>query len=256
MSKKEFLRLSLLTLVALLGMWLQFTPPSQAQSVRAPTRLTLHHGKLAPTGETMGVNSSFAVYDLSQPFEEAGHSSAQKEKLLETLAAKDTQAVQKYISANNLTKLTDLKTDGSGKTVPFTVNVQIQAVLIVQVGQSFNTAGQELHAQPLVLSFPITTSNGKIENEVDVYTKSTLIPAPEPPKPAQPVTPGKPVPTTKPGKPARPIPSRPNNPKPVLPTTGIIKEQAFWLGLALVIISMVTIIILKRRKGEDLNEEK
>lgn len=269
MSKKSFWRLSLLTLVAVLGIFLQFTPTSQAQSVRVPTRLILHHGKLTPTGETTGINSYFSVYDLSRPFEEVGHSAMQQEKLLEKLAAKDPQAIQQYIRANKLTKLTDLKTDRSGKTVPFTVNEKIQAILIVQVGKSFNTAGQELTAQPLILNFPITDSNGNLKNEVDVYTKSALGSTPGSPKPEKPAKPGQSVPPTTPGKPTRPTPNRPNdvkptrptpsqpnNIKPTLPTTGVIKKQAFWLGLALVIISLVTIIILKRRKGEDLDEEK
>lgn len=271
MSKKGFWRLSLLTLVAVLGIFLQFTSTStsHAQSVRVPTKLILHHGKLTPTGETTGINSYFSVYDLSRPFEEVGHSAMQQEKLLEKLAAKDPQAIQQYIRDNKLTKLTDLKTDRSGKTGPFTVNAEIQAVLIVQVGKSFNTSGQELTAQPLILSFPITDSNGNLKNEVDVYTKSALGSTPGSPKPEKPENPGQPVSPTTPGEPTQPTPSRPNNAnpsrptpsrpneiKPTLPTTGVIKKQAFWLGLTLVIISLVTIVILKRRKGEDLDEEK
>lgn len=267
MKKNNFFEISLIALVTVLTVLLQFGPMAYADQPQRPTTIVLHHGNKHSTSDvTDGINTRFSIYDLTQQITAVGPQENKQEAFFESLGQKKPSEIQKYIVSNRLQKIGSLRTDSNGKSAAFNISSSIKAILIVQEGKSYNLEGQEISAQPLALSFPIVNENGLIESSVDIYTKSVQVPTPSKPEepnqpnqlnqPGQPNSPKEPAHTNGPFEPTAPSKTGKVHQNDLLPTTGAIKRRTFFGGLILILISTSVIIILKRKKGEVLNEKK
>lgn len=220
---------------------MEMKQPIIARAMQTPdTNLVIHSGQLMnAAGATDGSNTTFEIYDLSKKYQTVDDSSG----LMQQLAGKNFDDIQNYINQNKLMLLTTSKTNGIGQTTGIRLSGNITAVLIVQVGDRYDQAGNQTFAQPTVINLSVKDNLDQQKDTMDIFIKSTMLP-----------TGG----TKFPSQPNQSIAQHSSYEEVGensqdqshgwLPETGRAKQTAIRLGIILMLLGVLVIVYIRREK--------